>query len=137
MEADICEGLCRNVDGTGMGLEESLVLSKERAMHGAMPARWPMHRVGGRAHGLAPFTSLRVDGYSIWNSAGFIQVRARVIPCGYGKITWAGYGRRTNSIPFIYSDESGHWNYFFGEHKKKRLLYDYGYEEWFDWTTAK
>jgi hypothetical protein len=39
--------------------------------------------------------------------------------------------------PFIYSDESGHWMYFFGEHKKKRLLYDYGYEEWFDLDDSK
>jgi len=33
---------------------------------------------------------------------------------------------------FIFSDESGHWLYFFGEYKKNRLLYDYGDEEWFD-----
>jgi hypothetical protein len=39
--------------------------------------------------------------------------------------------------PFIYNDESGHWMYFFGEHKKKRLLYDYGYEEWFDLDDSK
>ena len=87
-----------NVDGIGYGLEEKSHIVVEIWRWMGKPARWPMHRAGGRAHGLAPFTSLRVGGYSTWTRLGLSKPR-RVSPCGYGKITWAGSGRRTKFYP--------------------------------------
>ena len=126
-----------NVDGTGMGLEESLALSKERA------SAWGNARPLANAPGWweSPWfgTFYKSDsGWLLHLELGWVYPSP-----GEGDSLWLWKDNlgwvwtKERLYPFIYSNESGHWMYFFGEHKKKRLLYDYGYEEWFDLDDSK
>jgi len=126
-----------NVDGTGMGLEESLALWNDS------PSTWGNARPLANAPGWweSPWFGSFYKSESGWLlhlELGWVYPSP-----GEGDSLWLWKDNLdwiwTNEklYPFIYSDESGHWMYFFGEHKKKRLLYDYGYEEWIDLDDSK
>ena len=126
-----------NPDGVGYGLEENLFLlpgygngwGSSREIANA-PGWWESPWLGNfyksesgwLLHiGLGWVYPSPGENTSLWlwkDNLGWIWTNEKLYPC-------------------IYNDESGHWMYFFGEHKKKRLLYDYGYEEWFDLDDSK